>query len=146
MIKAIEYASFASEVLVLPAAVTQIQAMLNDETATMDDFANVVKFYPTYASQLLKIVNSPIYHLHGPVDSVTRAVKILGTKAVYDLTISYGVACAFNDFDKNPIDLERFWESSVRTALFSQYWAQYLALQEPERFFLRGSFITLVSW
>lgn len=138
MIKGIEYASFASEVLVLPASVTKIQSMLNDETTTMDDFANEVEFNPTLASQLLKLVNSPIYNFHSPVDSVTRAVKILGTKAVYDLAISLGVSCAFNDFDKNTIDLERFWEYSVRTALFSQYWAQHLALHEPERFFTAG--------
>lgn len=138
MIKAIEYASFASEVFVLPVAVTKIQAMLNDERATIDDFANVVKFDPTLASQLLKIVNSPIYNFRDPVDSVMRAVKILGTNAVYDLAISYGVTCAFNNFDKNIIDLERFWEYSVGTALFSQYWAQRLALDEPERFFTAG--------
>ncbi|MBE1288175.1 MAG: HDOD domain-containing protein [Alteromonadaceae bacterium] len=138
MIRAIEYASFASEVFVLPAAVTKIQVMLNDERATMDDFANVVKIDPTLASQLLKIVNSPIYNFRDPVDSVMRAVRILGTKAIYDLAISYGVACAFNDYNKNTIDLERFWEYSVRTALFSQYWAQRLALHEPERFFTAG--------
>lgn len=95
MIKAIEYASFASEVLVLPAAVTKIQSLLNDETTTMDDFANVVEYYPILASQLLKIVNSPIYNFHGPVHSVTRAVKILGTKAVYDLAISSGSGLCF---------------------------------------------------
>lgn len=138
MIKAIEYASFASEIFVLPAAVTKIQDMLTDDTATMDDFASVVKFDPTLATQLLKIVNSPIYNFRGPVDSVSRAVKILGTKAVYDLAMSYGVANAFSELDKNTIDLERFWEYSVRTALFAQYWAQRLALHEPERFFTAG--------
>ncbi len=138
MIKAIEYASFASEIFVLPAAVTKIQSMLDDETATMDDFASVVKFDPTLSTQLIKIVNSPLYNFRGPVDSVSRAVKILGTKAVYDLAISYGIASAFNDVDEDTVDLERFWEYSVRTALFAQYWAQKLSLHEPERFFTAG--------
>lgn len=138
MIKASEYASFASEEFILPAAVIKIQSMLDDDTAIMDDFANVVEFDPILAMQLLKIVNSPLYNFREPVASVTHAVKILGTKAIYDLAISYGIASAFNDVDKQTTDLEGFWEYSVRTALFSQYWAQRLALHEPERFFTAG--------
>ncbi|UTP72185.1 HDOD domain-containing protein [Alteromonas sp. LMIT006] len=34
---------------------------------------------------------SSIYNFRDPVDSITRAVKILGTKAIYDLAISLGL-------------------------------------------------------
>ena len=135
---AIAYATFAQDVFVLPAAVHKIQSLMNDDSASMDDFASVVKFDPVLSAQLLKIVNSPLYNFRNPVDSVSKAIKILGTKAVYDLAIGYGVSAAFNELDGNTIDLERFWEYSVRTALFAQYWAQRLALHEPERFFTAG--------
>lgn len=138
MINVVEYASFASEMFELPAAVIKTQSMLNDEKASLEDFVNVVKFDPMLATQLLKIVNSPLYQLRGPVSSVASAVKILGTRAVYDLAISYGVASAFHDLDKNTIDLEQFWAYSLRTALFARYWAQRLALHEPERFLTAG--------
>lgn len=138
MIKAIEYASFASDVFVLPTAVTKIQSLMQDSAASMDDFASVVQFDPTLSAQLLKIVNSPLYNFRHPVESVSKAVKILGTKAVYDLSIGYGVSASFSDMDKNTIDLERFWEYSVRTALFAKYWAEKLSLHEPERFFTAG--------
>jgi HD-like signal output (HDOD) protein len=104
----------------------------------MDDFARVVKFDPTLSAQLLKIVNSPMYNFRNPVDSISRAVKILGTKSVYDLAIGYGVRDAFTDMDKQCIDLDRYWEYSVRTALFAKYWAEKLSLHEPERFFTAG--------
>ena len=138
MIKAIEYASFASDIFVLPIAVIKIQSLMKDDASSMDDFARVVKFDPTLSAQLLKIVNSPMYNFRNPVDSISRAVKILGTKSVYDLAIGYGVSAAFTDMDKHTIDLDRYWEYSVRTALFAKYWAEKLSLHEPERFFTAG--------
>ncbi len=138
MIKAIEYAAFASDAFVLPAAVIKIQSLLKDDTSSMEDFADVVTLDPLLAAHLLKLVNSPMYHLRSPIDSVARAIKILGTKAVYDLSIGYGVSAAFSQLDTNTIDLERFWQYSVRTALFAKYWAEKLALHEPERFFIAG--------
>ena len=49
MINVVEYASFASEMFELPAAVIETQSMLNDEKASLEDFVNVVKFDPMLA-------------------------------------------------------------------------------------------------
>lgn len=132
---ALAYATFAQDAFVLPPAVSNLQVLMTDNTASLDNFAALVQSAPILSAQLLKIVNSPLYKFRTPVDSVLKAFHVLGTKAVCNLVIGYWVRTAFKDLNSHAIDLEQFWEFSVKTALFAQYWSQRLALHEPERFF-----------
>lgn len=58
---ALAYATFAQDAFVLPPAVSNLQVLMTDNTASLDNFAALVQSDPILSAQLLKIVNSPLY-------------------------------------------------------------------------------------
>lgn len=133
-----EYATKASDVFVLPDAVFRIKQLIDDDAATMQDIAEVVNFDPALATQVLKIANSALYKFPSKIDTISKAIQVIGTNSIYDLVVAYGVAKAFGETRKDVIDVERFWEQSVCCALLAKYFADKLASAESERLFVAG--------
>lgn len=128
----------AESVFVLPESVTRLKSCIDDETSSIDDVAEIITFDPALTSQLLKIANSAMYNFTSPIETVTKAVQVIGTRATYDLVLSYGVSHTFKAVDSEIIDLDRFWEQSVSCALLANHIAQKKYFPESERFFVSG--------
>lgn len=134
----VDYAAEAAELFVLPETVTSLKQVIDDEQSTVDDIARLITFDPTLAAQLLKLANSALYKFPNRIDTISKAIQIIGTKALYDLAVSYGVAKTFASVNANIIDLDKFWEQSLSCALLAKYIGEHKRLREPERLFVAG--------
>ncbi|MDM7861086.1 HDOD domain-containing protein [Alteromonas sp. ASW11-36] len=134
----VEYASEAAELFVLPDTVTSLRAVIDDEQSTVDDIARLITFDPTLAAQLLKLANSAMYKFPNRIDTISKAIQIIGTKSLYDLAVSYGVAKTFASVNANIVDLDKFWEQSLSCALLGKHIAEAKRLRQPERLFVAG--------
>lgn len=134
----VEYATQAAELFVLPDTVTSLKALLDDEQASVDDIASMIMFDPTLAAQLLKLANSALYNFPNRIETISKAIQIIGTKSLYDLAVSYGVAKTFAAIDPNIIDLDKFWEQSLSCALLAKHIAEKKRIREPEKLFVAG--------
>jgi HD-like signal output (HDOD) protein len=133
-----EYAVNAGDVFVLPEAVTKIKQLIDDDTTSMEDIAEVINYDPAIMSQVLKISNSALYKFPNTITTVTKAIQVIGTRSIYDLVLAYGVASAFKDISPDVVDLDQFWEQSVSCALLSKFFAEEVGLREPEKLFVCG--------
>ncbi|MBT0587254.1 HDOD domain-containing protein [Alteromonas oceanisediminis] len=134
----VEYAREAAEVFVLPDTVTTLKSVIDDDQTTVDDIATLIAFDPTLSAQLLKLANSALYKFPNRIDTISKAIQIIGTKALYDLAVSYGVAKTFALVPANVIDLDKFWEQSLSCALLAKHLAEVKRVREPERLFVAG--------
>lgn len=128
----------AESVFVLPDSVTQLKACIDDPTSSVDDVADIISFDPSLTAQLLKIANSAIYQFPQPIDTVTKAIQVIGTKATYDIVLSYGVSHTFAEIDASVIDMNRFWEQCVSCALLSKHLAELKRIRGSEKLFVAG--------
>lgn len=133
-----ELAVSASEVFVLPEAVTRLKECMDDHAASMDDVAEIISFDPGLTSQILKVANSALYRFPNAIETITKALQVIGTRSAYDLALAYGVTHAFGSMEANIIDLDKFWEQSVSCGLLAKYFAEYKRQREPERLFVAG--------
>ncbi len=133
-----ETAARASELFVLPDSVTRMKSCMDDAAASIDDIAEIIAFDPALAGQILKVANSALYRFPNKIDTVSRALQIIGTRAAYDLALAYGVSYAFGEVQGKFIDLDKFWEQSVSCGLLAKYFADQNSLKEPERLFVAG--------
>jgi HD-like signal output (HDOD) protein len=133
-----DYAVNAGDVFVLPEAVIKIKQLIDDDTTSMDDIAEVINYDPAIMSQVLKISNSALYKFPNTITTVTKSIQVIGTRSIYDLVLAYGVANAFKDIDPDVVDLEKFWEQGVSCALLCKYLAEEVGLKEPEKLFVCG--------
>lgn len=133
-----DIAEKASELFVLPDSVTRLKACMDDDAASMDDIAEIIAFDPSLTTQLLRVANSALYRFPNKIETITKALQVIGTRSAYDLALAYGVTHAFKDVEGKAIDLDKFWEQSVSCGLLAKYFAEKERMKQPERLFVSG--------
>lgn len=133
-----ELAKQAGELFVLPDSVTRLKECMDDDAASIDDVADVIAFDPSLTAQLLRVANSALYRFPNKIDTISKALQVIGTRSAYDLALAYGVTQAFSDVDSKVIDLDKFWEQSVSCGLLAKYFAERERIRESERLFVAG--------
>ncbi|MDF2176965.1 HDOD domain-containing protein [Aliiglaciecola sp. CAU 1673] len=136
--QATDYAMAVTDSFALPDACTRIKELLDDNSSTAQDIADVVSLDPSLSSKLLKLANSALYNFTSEISTISRAVNVIGGKALYSLVMTETASSAFKHFENNAIDLERFWQQSVFAALIAKQLAHQLHCKDEERFFLIG--------
>jgi HD-like signal output (HDOD) protein len=109
----------------LPHAVTRLSKLLNDDSATMKDFEDVIKMDPTLVVRLLRLVNSPFFGLRQHVDSISRAVAFVGMKNLQNMAITDALKNIFNTKDVSALfSRKRLWLHCVAVGIFSKMLAE----------------------
>lgn len=133
-----EYALQANGSFALPDACFKVKALMEDDSSIISDFADVISVDPSMTSRLLQIANSAIYRFPGEISTISRAITVIGTQAIYNMMLVDVAASAFKHFSNQAIDLKRFWRMSVFCALVSKNLAIKAGIKDIERLFVAG--------
>lgn len=133
-----DYALQANGSFALPDACFKVKALMEREDSTIEDFANIISVDPSMASRLLQIANSAIYSFRSEVSTISKAITVIGTQALYNMMLVDVAASAFKHFSNQAIDLKRFWRTSVFCGLASKNLALKAGIRDIERLFVAG--------
>jgi len=133
-----EYALQANGSFALPDACFKVKALMDDEDSAISDFADVIGVDPSMTSRLLQIANSAIYRFPGEISTISKAITIIGTQAIYNMMLVDVAASAFKHFENQAIDLKRFWRMSIYCGLVSKNLAIKAGIKDIERLFVAG--------
>jgi putative nucleotidyltransferase with HDIG domain len=84
-----------ADVSTLPQVAVRILDIVNNPETSVTDLRSVVEGDPSLTIRLLRTVNSAAYGLRTQVDSIHRAIALLGFSAVKNLAITASVAQMF---------------------------------------------------
>lgn len=116
------------ELPTLPTVVAQIMVTLDKPTSSARDLERLIANDQAIAARLLKLANSAFYGLPGKVNSLSRAITLLGFNTVRSLVLTIGVVSKFRGRSGNPyFDRGKFWEHSLSVAVTSKL----LAMTDP---------------
>ena len=138
MASAQELVQSCSNLFTLHEIYLRVRDVVDNPESTMDDLANALKIDPAISAGLLKIVNSPLYGFPKQIDSISRAVSLLGMQSVSDLVASATIGQTFAGMTANLMNLPAFWRKSVLCALLAGKIAKVSGTEESERFFVEG--------
>jgi len=133
-----DYALQANGSFALPDACFKVKALMADDSSEISNFADVISIDPSMTSRLLQIANSAIYSFPGEISTISRAITIIGTQAIYNMMLVDVAASAFKHFENQAIDLKRFWRMSVYCGLASKNLAISAGIRDIERLFVAG--------
>lgn len=128
----------AEEVFVLSESFSRIKELIDNDSSTIDDIAEIIILDPTLSVTILKLANSSFFNYPGEIETISKAVLVLGITEVYNLVIAYFVTDAFKTITGDAEYLESFWEQSVDCALTIKFLGAELNLQNAERLFILG--------
>lgn len=126
------------QLLSLPEVCLRIQQLADDPHADMVDFAQLVSQDPALTTRLLKLVNSAYYGFPGRVDTLTRAVKLVGIAELRNLTLAMAAMEVFGGLENERFDMLGFWRHSVYCALLARFLAKRARVLHAERLFIAG--------
>jgi putative nucleotidyltransferase with HDIG domain len=122
----------------LPEAYQEIVRVLNDPQSSIENFAEVIGRDPNITARILKLANSAFYGWGDQVETITKAIQILGTQQIRDLVTATLVLDYFHGVSPDLIDMKSFWRHSVGTAIAAKTLANFLPRRNPERAFVAG--------
>ena len=104
----------------LPDVCFRVNEMADDPNASAVDIAQVIAQDPNLAAQLLRIANSPYYGFPSRVETITRAITVIGTQDLRDMVLSASVINAFASTENELIDMQQYWEHSLFTGFLAR--------------------------
>ena len=128
----------ASDLVSLPEVSLRVNEIANDPDSTADDMGKVISQDPALVARMLKIANSAFYGVSNEVETITRAIAILGTKKIRDLVISTAASDTFDGIPNNLITMQDFWHHSLYCALLAQILAKKSKKIKSESIFIAG--------
>ncbi|WP_171266916.1 HDOD domain-containing protein [Oceanidesulfovibrio marinus] len=122
----------------LPVVFHKLVDVVNDSRSSASDVAEIISNDPDLAMRVLKVVNSPFYGLSVPIDTVSRAVAILGSNQLVALAMGISVVTHFRGISSRHISMEGFWRHSIAVGIGARLLASYHKTPNTERFFVAG--------
>ncbi len=122
----------------LPVVFHRLVEIINSPFAAADDAAAVIATDPALSAKLLRLVNSPFYGLATRIDTISRAVVLVGTGQLVMLAMGATLITAFKGMPSALIDMQSFWNHSIACGVAARLMAQTRALDKPESYFVSG--------
>jgi len=116
----------------------RIKEVLEDDSASANQIANVVSTDMSLAAKLIKLVNSPLYGFPQTIDSISRAVALVGAKELSTLALGISAINYFKDIPPELVDMKTFWRHSITCGIFAKILAGTQSGLSQERFFIAG--------
>ena len=126
------------DLITLPNVFIRINRLVEDPDSTSDDIAKVVSQDPSFTVRLLRVANSPFYGFSSSIETVSRAVTLIGTSQVRNLALSTSVSHSFAGLPNELVSMDNFWRHSLFCALTARILAKRLRKSDPEALFTAG--------
>ncbi len=126
-------------VLVSPPDVyLKISDMIAENTASAQQLSEVIMRDPSLTARILKLVNSSYYGLRTKVDTVSRAVAVIGMHELSSLVYSMCAVQSFSRISSSITNMNTFWRHGVYCGLVAKGIATRLNCLNTERLFVAG--------
>lgn len=122
----------------LPQVLLELMQILDDPNSSAKDLAEVIRLDASLASYLLRLVNSAYYSFPFPIDTVDRAVTLLGTREISSLAVSSSFLKMFKESSARFVTIEEFWKHSISCGTAARVLARRCGRSNPERHFVAG--------
>jgi HD-like signal output (HDOD) protein len=122
----------------LPTMYVQINEAINRPNSSASDIAKVINKDTSLSAGLLRIVNSSFYGFPAKIDTLSRAVTIVGTRQLTTLALGMNIMSVFKKIPSDLIDMRSFWEHSLACGICARIIGSYKKIPNTERVFIAG--------
>ncbi|WP_054651703.1 HDOD domain-containing protein [Salidesulfovibrio brasiliensis] len=126
------------ELATLPSIFHEINEALNDPRSSAAFVADVISKDVAISAKLLRLVNTPFYGFPSRIDTLSRAVTIVGVNQLTSLAMGISVLSAFEGVPEDVISLKDFWLHSIMCGTLARLFASHHGIVNEERFFVAG--------
>jgi len=126
------------KVAALPAVAIKFSEAIKNPLTSNQDLDNIVSEDSALAAKVLMIANSALFNFPSKIDTISKAITIIGHKQLNEIILSCSIVSLFKDIPQNIIDMEQFWRHSIAVATTARILASTRREQNIEKFFTAG--------
>ncbi|SIN94146.1 HDOD domain-containing protein [Halodesulfovibrio marinisediminis] len=126
------------ELISFPDIYYEIVRELEFPFTTSRRLAGIVSKDTGLAARILKLVNSPFYGFPSRIESIERALTILGSNELTTLTLGLAVVHSFSGVPETVFTVQDFWEYAISCGILSRLLGAHCADLMEERLFVGG--------
>lgn len=112
--------------------------LMESPTAAAEDMGLIISQDPSLTVRLLKIVNSPMYSFSSKIDTVSRAVAVVGLRELYSLVVAVSAVKSFSAIPNDVVNMDTFWRHSIYCGILARLLAKRCHVLHTERLFIAG--------
>ena len=127
-----------SELVSLPVVVAKINQLVDDPKSSSSDIGDLIIQDPGLTAKVLRVANSAFYGLSYQVETVSRAVTILGTRQLRDIVVATACVDSFQKIPNKLVTMEHFWRHSMYCGLVSRVLGELSGFGNSEGLFVGG--------
>ena len=101
----------------LPSIALRIIDAVKADEASLSELARIVSSDPALTARVLKISNSSFYSLPQKVDTIQKALTILGTETLKNIALSFVIVKWMQSDNGDGFNYEVFWKRAVTAAV-----------------------------
>ncbi len=116
----------------------KINEAINRPKTNADYLARIISSDVSLCAKLLRLVNSPFYGMTSRVDSVSRAIALVGADELSTMAMGISAISAFKDIPEELVDMKSFWTHSVAVGILSRRLGQGVQGLSGEKLFVGG--------
>jgi len=122
----------------LPQVFLELRQAIDAPNTSASDLAAIISQDPSLTAFLLRMVNSAFYSLPVQIDTISRAVTVVGVNQLSTLAVGTSIMSLFKDVPAEVIDVVQFWKHSVCCGLIARRLCRMTGRGDPERAFVAG--------
>ena len=122
----------------MPTIVYKVFEVMDAPKSTAALIGKVINDDPALTARLLKLVNSPFYGFTAKIDTVYRAVALIGHQELRSVVVAASAVKVFDGIPSDLISMDDFWLRSLKVAVTARVLAAFKREKEIERYFISG--------
>jgi len=127
-----------NDLVSLPGVFVRVNEMVNDPQCTMSKVAELIGQDPGLTMRVLRMANSPAYGASKEIDSVARAVTLIGTERVRDIALATSAVDTFDGIPNDLVSMDDFWMHSIYCAIIAKYLGVEAKVSKADSLFVAG--------
>lgn len=127
-----------ADLVSLPEVYLRVRQLVEDPGSSLAEISDALSIDPGMTARLLRLANSAYYGFPARVQSVSRAVSLLGTRQVHDFVLATVVIRSFAGVPASLMDMRQFWQKSVLCGAATRVLADRCDVLDSERLFVAG--------
>ncbi len=120
-----------------PQAAIEIMRVCSKKAVNNKELSKLTSSDPLLTAELLRVANSSLFGYGGNIQSINRAIQVLGQRALRNMALCLSVRDALKDKTIKDFDLIAFWEDALRRAVGARQLGE-IAGMDPDDCFTAG--------
>ncbi|WP_338518501.1 HDOD domain-containing protein [Alteromonas gracilis] len=133
-----KYVAFAAKSFALPDVCVRLREVLDDPRSSADDMSDLISVDPSLTGKVLRLANSSLFRFPSQIESVSKAINVIGGEALYNIVVAETAGSAFKCFETKYVNLDKHWYASVYCGMVAKSLAMRLNIKGADRFFVMG--------